>query len=73
MNSVYYKGSAAQPPPLVLPTSQADKFASLNTFRSASKETLPITSLSIDITPSFGGLGKKDIGTDTYRKNSFFL
>ena len=65
--------SSWTPPPLVLPTSQADKFASLNTFRSASKETLPITSLPIDITPSFGGLGKKDIGTDTYRKNSFFL
>jgi len=65
--------SSWTPPTLVLPTSQADKFASLNTYRGTSKETLPITSLPIDITPSFGGLGKKDIGTDTYRKNSFFL
>jgi hypothetical protein len=65
--------SSWTPPPLVLPTSQTDKFASLNTYRSTSKETLPITSLSIDITPSFGGLGKKDTGTDAYGKKSLFL
>jgi len=67
------ESSSWTPPPLVLPTSQADKFASLNAYRSTSKETSSVTSLPIDITPSFGGLGKKDIGTDTYRKNSFFL
>ncbi len=67
------ESSSWTPPPLVLPTSQADKFASLNTYRSTSKETSSVTSLFADLTPSSNGQGNWDSLADTYGKKSFFF
>jgi hypothetical protein len=67
------ESSSWTPPPLVLPTSQADKFASLNTYRSTSKETSSVTSLFTDLTPSPGGQGKMDSKTNTFGNKSFFF
>jgi hypothetical protein len=65
--------SSWTPPPLVLPTSQADKFASLNTYRSTSKETSSVISLFTKLTPSSGGQGNMDSLADTNGKKSFFF
>lgn len=67
------ESSSWTPPPLVLPTSQADKFASLNTYRSTSRDTSSVTSLFTDLTPSSGGQGKMDSLADTSGKKSFFF
>jgi hypothetical protein len=67
------ESSSWTPPPLILPTSQADKFASLTTYRSTSKETSSATSLFTDLAPSSSGQGNRDSLGDTYGKKSFFF